>query len=187
MNRSQHASTDFHDSDLAVSLKSHSNWFSAALRSTPSTARINTTALCKTGLHLPPTEARNLQSLEPWQFPERSSKVVPPGAPASHVRDRPASIDVDRLLTARLNDPPRLPHSIASQGKAARLRAQASPDEQQRPARHAHATVSRSGLLSTPLSTSQVATTQCEARLAGLLAPAFAFLNTPNRSRWQSH
>ena len=64
---------------------------------------------------------------------------------------------MERLLLARINDPPDCP-SIVGQGKAARPRSQA-------------------------FSTCHFATTQREARLAGLLASAFALLNTPAVSR----
>ena len=99
--------------------------------STPLTGRVTTTVLC---------HQATLASHRGWQpaaprtvavFPNDSSMVVQPGASASHVRDRPASTIVDRLLLARLNGPLDCP-SIVGQGEATPPRAQASPDESQR-------------------------------------------------------
>ena len=73
MNRSQHTSTDDHDSNLAVSRKTHSNCF----LSTPLAEKTRTTALCHSA---PLTEARNLQLLAPWLFPERHIQGAQPSA-----------------------------------------------------------------------------------------------------------
>ena len=170
MNRSQHASTD--------SLRSHSNCFSTTVLSTPLTGRINTTTLYQLGYTCVAPRLATCSPSHRGCVPNASSKVVRPCAPVSHVRER------HRFFLARFHCPPDCP-SIVSQGKATQPRAHASPDKQQRRCCFfsRHATVSRSGLPSTPLSRCRVATTQREARLARLLASAFAWLNTPSRSR----
>ena len=93
---------------------------------------------------------------------------------------------MDRLLLARLNDPPDCP-SIVGQGKATQPRAQASPDEQQRSccfSLSARAPYPRTSLSIKsslhPLSASHADTTH-EGRLARLLDSAFALRNTPNQ------
>ena len=95
MNRSQHASTGYHQSNLAVSLRSHSKCFAA--RRWPEAPRQRRSLA---GLLLPHPEAGNLQLLAHWLFPERLTQGRSAWCSASHVRDRPASTAVDRLLLA---------------------------------------------------------------------------------------
>ena len=112
MNISQHASTDYHDSNLAVSLISHSNCSRHPVSLKATLASHPRLATCSSSHHVSRTP-------HPRPF-----------SPASHVRDRSPSTVVDRLLLARHSDPPNCP-SITGQDGAAKPRAQASPDERQ--------------------------------------------------------
>ena len=171
--------------NLAVSLRSHSESFSARRRPEgPQKLR------SVTGLLLHRIEARNRQLLAPWLFPERLIQGRSAWCPSSQVRDRPTSTVVDRLLFARLNDPHDYNGIV---GQAAQPRAQASPDEQQRRCcffrQCLHATRTHQSLdqvLLQPLPASPVAATRYEARLAGLLPSTFVWLNTPIRTRRRS-
>ena len=94
MNRSQHASTDYHDKK--------SGCFQQLFLSTPLTGRVTTTTLCELSYTCLAPRLATCNPSHRGCFPNASSKVVQPGAPAFHVRDRHR---VHRLLLARLHDP----------------------------------------------------------------------------------
>ena len=136
------------------------------------TGRVTTTALC---LHATLASHRS-SSHRGCFFPNASSKVVQPGALA-----RPP------LWTdfSWLDDPTDCP-DIFGQGEPTRRLTNNSAAASSVGACAPCPRISLSGLPSTPLLTSLVAATRCEARLAGLLPPAFAWHNTLIRSRWGS-
>ena len=127
-------------------------------------------------------------------FQNASSKVVAPGAPASHVRDRPHVHHCGPTSPCAPQRPTRLPQHRQVKARPPGLErkrrltnncaAAASSVSAFAPRQRNSLSIKSSF---NPLSTSHVATTQGHARLARLLASAFAWLNTSNRSRWQSH
>ena len=175
MNRSQHASTDYHESQQAINLKSHGNCFSATVLSTPLTGGINTTTL-STRIHLPRTESRNLQSLAPWLFSERL--IQGRSAWCSGVSCPRSPLWSDFSLRASTIHPVAAASSVKARSPGL---AQASPDEQQR----------RCCCLCQCLRATPTQQSLDQVFLQPLTDKprrhGTTRLNTPNRSRWQSH